>query len=551
MIKNKNNLDRIIEPFCAKIFYNKVIKLQESVILGYKGDGRMDLGAVFDCAVDRYPNKIALVHDHKSYSFQQLNDEVNQLASSLQNLGVVKRDRVMILLKNRFETACIFWAIQKLGAIFTPINPRLSLEDTQYCINDAEPKIVFYDKFSQDSVMNTKFNVLPIFISLEQNGGDLSYQELVLKGSNVFTSTPCDDDDIAVMLYTSGTTGVPKGVPRFHKNEYASTMAHIVQNYYELFDSTLGAMPLYHTMGIRSLLSMCVLNGKYVLFPDFETRKALTFLSKEKLSCLYMFPTMYRELLNDPNFYDFDLSTLKKIGYAGEPMSTALTKKCFEMLKPDHFINHYGSTEIYTFTTCSILDKKPGCAGRPGIHEKICLVPPDTSVSGSENNVQVGQIGEIVVSADSIEAFKGYWNRPDATRTAIRNHWYHTGDLGYFDDDGDLYVVGRIDDMVISGGENISPTEIEEVLRQHPKVLDTAVLGEEDERWGQIVTAFIVPRDANVTVQELDQFCKNHPKLSNFKRPRRYILINEIPKSASGKTLRRDLRNTYFAKSEI
>lgn len=501
----------------------------------------MDLGSVFEFAVERFPNKIALVQDHRAITFRELSEEVNRLASSLQKLGVVKRDRIMFLLKNRIETVCLFWAVQKLGAIYTPINLRLSPEDTQYCMNDAEPKIVLYEKLSQRSVMGCKFNERPILISLEQDGGgDLSYRELAAKGSSDFTALVSDSDDIAVMLYTSGTTGVPKGVPRFHRNEYAATMAHIVQNRYEMFESTLGVMPLYHTMGIRSLLSMCVLNGKYVLTPDFDARKSLSLLSEENISCLYMFPTMYRELLTDPRFLEFDLSALKKIGYAGASMSEALTKKCFEMLKPDYFINHYGSTEIYTFTFCSNLDKKPGCAGRPGIHQKIRLMRTDADAA-SENVTAPGEVGEIAVRADSIEAFKGYWNRPDATRKAIRNHWYYTGDLGYFDEDGDLYVVGRADEMVISGGENISPTEIEEVLLQHPKVLEAAVIGEEDERWGQIVAAFIVPRDDAVTAQELDQFCKGHPKLSSFKRPRKYCFISEIPKNATGKILRREL----------
>lgn len=512
----------------------------------------MDLGTAFHYAIERYPNKIALVQEQTVLTFRQLNEEANRLASSLQKLGVVKRDRVVVLLKNRVETVCLFWAIQKLGAIFTPVNLRLSPEDTQYCINDAEPKIVVYEKFSKRSVMNVKFNERPILISLERDEGDLSYQELMERGSSDFTAAACDGDDIAVMLYTSGTTGVPKGVPRYHKNEYASTMAHIIQNRYEIFDSTLGAMPLYHTMGIRSLLSMCVLNGKYVLYPDFDARIALMLLAKEKISCLYMFPTMYREILSDPCFSDFDLSALKKIGYAGAPMSAALTRKCFDRLKPEHFINHYGSTEIYTFTTCSILDKKPGCAGRPGIHQKIRLVQSDTNgTSTPECVVPQGEVGEIIVHAESIEAFKGYWNRPDATRNAIRNHWYYTGDLGYLDEDGDLYVVGRVDEMVISAGEHISPTEIEEVLLQHAKVSEAVVLGEEDERLGQIVVAFIVPTDSSLTFQELDQFCKKHPKLANFKRPRKYVFVNSIPKSPSGKILRRELRKEHLSSHEL
>ncbi|SFJ81911.1 class I adenylate-forming enzyme family protein [Thermoflavimicrobium dichotomicum] len=512
----------------------------------------MNLGTVFECAVSRYPNKIALVQGNRSYTFAQLNEEVNRLASSLQKLGVKKRDRIMVLLKNRVETVCTFWAIQKLGAIFTPINYRLSPEDTQYCMNDAEPKIVFFENSSERTVMKAKFNERPILIGLEQDKGDLTYQELVARGSSFSESSTIEDDDIAVMLYTSGTTGVPKGVPRSHKNEYASTMAHIIQNQYELFESTLGVMPLYHTMGIRSLLAMCILNGKYVLARDFDAHTALTLLSREKISCLFMTPTMYHELLNYPSFSEFDLSSLKKIGYAGAPMSIALTKKCFEMLKPEHFINHYGSTEIYTFTTCSILKQKPGCAGKPGIHQKIRLVEPDPSgASTPEDIVPQGKVGEVIVHAGSIEAFKGYWNRPDETRKAIRNHWFFTGDLGFLDEDGDLYIVGRIDEMVISGGENISPMEIEEVLVRHPKVLEAAVIGEEDEHWGQIVTAYIVPKDGKITVQELDQFCKQNPKISNFKRPRKYVFVKEIPKNPAGKILRHELRNGNFQKVDF
>ena len=512
----------------------------------------MDLGTLFDCAVSRYPNLVAVVHDKCSYTFLQLKEEVNRLASSLQKLGVKKRDRVMLLLKNRLETICLFWAIQKLGAIFTPINLHLSPEDTEYCINDAEPKIVFYEKASKHSLMKAKFHERPIFIGLEQDEGDLSYKDLVVRGESGFSGVACEDEDIAVMLYTSGTTGVPKGVPRSHKNEYAATIAHIIQNHYEMFDSTLGAMPLYHTMGIRSLLAMCMLNGKYVITSDFDSYTALSLLSREKISCLYMIPTMYYELLSDPRFSEFDLSSLKKIGYAGAPMSDTLIQKCFQMLKPTHFINHYGSTEIYTFTVCPFLDEKPGCAGKPGIHQQIRLVVPDANAGSTpEDIVPQGEVGEIIVHAGSSEAFKGYWNRPDATRKAIRNNWYFTGDLGRLDEDGDLYVVGRLDEMVISGGEHISPMEVEWVLLEHPKVAEAAVLGEEDDRWGQIVVAYVVPQDKTVSVHELDQFCKKHPKLSNLKRPRKYVFVEEIPKSPAGKILRRKLYDAQTVKPDV
>ncbi|RNB85259.1 long-chain fatty acid--CoA ligase [Brevibacillus nitrificans] len=511
----------------------------------------MNLGTVFDCAVSRYPFHVALVENNERYTFDEINEEVNRLATSMLKLGVARRDRVMMLLKNRKEAVCMFWATQKLGAIFTPISMRLSPEDTQYCINDSEPKVVVYESNSRRAVMAAKFSERPIFIGLEQGEGDLSYADLVKRGTHPFESVGVDDEDIAIMLYTSGTTGFPKGVPRSHKNEYASTIAHIIQNSYATFDSTLGVMPLYHTMGMRSLLAMCVLNGKYVLAPSWDPHSALTLIEKERISCLYMIPRLYHELLEDSSSSQSDLSALKKIGYAGAPMSEALITKCFQRIQPKHFVNHYGSTEIYTFTTCSTLDKKPGCAGKPGIHQRVKLVTPDPSGGSTpQDEVPAGQVGEIIIHAGSDEAFKGYWNRPDATRKAIRNQWYFTGDLGKFDEDGDLYIVGRIDDMLISGGENISPIEVEKVLSSHPKVAEAVVIGQEDDRWGQIVVAFIVPLDPAVTVQELDQYCKHHAKLSNTKRPRKYLFVDELPRNASGKIIRRELYNGLTGRND-
>ena len=506
----------------------------------------MNLGTILECAVRRYPDRIALVEGSETYTYTRLNDEVNRLAASLFRLGVARRDRVMALMRNRRETVCLFWAVQKLGAIFTPISMRLSPEDTQYCINDSEPRVVVYESSSRRAVQAAAFGERPIFIGVEKGEGDLCYEDLVRKGTAPFESLPVHDEDIALMLYTSGTTGFPKGVPRSHKNEYAATVAHIIQNTYVPFESTLGEMPLYHTMGVRSLLAMCMLNGKYVVSAHWDPAFALSLMEQEKITCLYLMPRYFHELVEDPHFSRFDLSSLQKIGYAGAPMSEGLTRKCFERLQPKHFLNHYGSTEIYTFTTCSILDRKPGCAGKPGFHQRLRLVTPNPSGNVSpEDEVPDGHIGEVIVHAGSDEAFKGYWNRPDATRKAIRDQWYFTGDLGLLDEDGDLYIVGRLDEMLISGGDQISPMEVEAVLESHPKVAEAAVVGLEDDRWGQIVTAFVVSRDpaAPPSVLELDQFCKQHTKLSHTKRPRKYVFIDQLPRNAAGKVMRRELYN--------
>ena len=508
----------------------------------------MNLGTALDFSVSRHANKIAVVQEDQVLSYSQLNDKVLKVAASLQKIGVVKHDRVIVILKNRIENYVVYWALQKLGAIYTPINYRLSAKEVEYCVNDAEAKVVVYESASESAVLGAEYISKPILIGLDGVAGvDIYYSELFNRSPGGFQECLISENDISIMLYTSGTTGKPKGVPRTHKNEYSAAMAHIIQNQYVFGESTLGTMPLYHTMGIRSLISMVILNGKFAILSDFDAEHALKLLSKEKLTSLYLIPTLYHDILSHKHFDAYDLSALKKIGYAGAPMTTDLVQKCLGKLNPDVFVNHYGSTEIYTFTICPHVPDKPGSAGKAGIHEQVHLVTPDPDGHSTPTDiVSRGEVGEIIVNLESNEAFKGYWNRPDATQKAIRDGWYFTGDLGVQDDDGDLFVVGRVDDMIISGGENIHPIEVEDSLACHPKVNEVVIIGEPDERWGQIVTAYIVPKDPTLTIQELDQFCKTDPKLTNFKRPRKYVFIKEVPKSTVGKILRRKLRTGEF-----
>lgn len=503
----------------------------------------MNLGTLFEFGVNRYPDQIAVIQAQKRYTYEQLNRNVNILASALQSLGVGKRDRVIVLMKNRVETIKTFWALQKIGAVFTPINFRAPTEDIQYCVNDVEAKMIIFEDTFRSSILKIKYNTRPIFVGLGKEGADLTFQEMLERGENSFERPTANDDDLAVILYTSGTSGRPKGVPRSHKNEYASTMSHIIQNNYLRFDKTLGAMPLYHTMGLRSLLSvMMVLNGTYVTVPDFDPYEALRLVQEEGINSLYMGPTMYHDMVNHMKSGKYDYSTIRTVGFAGYSMSRELIRKCQELFNPKEFINHYGSTEIYTFTTCSDVSQKPGCAGKPGIHQNIKLIVPNQESSSHPNDVVLpGEVGEIIVHTDSDEAFKGYWNRPDATRKAIREGWFYTGDLGLMDEQGDLYVIGRLDEMIISGGEHIYPQQIEKILADHPHVAEVAVVGIPDNRWGAIPVAYIVPQGGKPTPQELDQFCKGNSKLSSYNRPRNYIFVSEIPKSTTGKILHRKL----------
>jgi 2-furoate---CoA ligase len=337
-------------------------------------------------------------------------------------------------------------------------------------------------------------------------------------------------------------------VPRTHKNHYTGALAHVIQCGYTWGERTLGVMPLYHTMGIHALTSMAAVNGCFVCQPEWSAAEALRLVAAERVTALYLIPTLFWDLVHAPGFAGADVRSVCKLAYAGAPMLAPLTEACVRAFRPAVFVNHYGSTEIYTFTVRPDVAAKPGCAGRAGVHSVIRVVAAagDRRVSADEV-VKPGERGEIIASLASDEAFAGYWRRPDADARALRDGWYFTGDMGWLDEDGELYVAGRVDDMIISGGENIHPVEVEEVLARHPDVADVAVVGESDPRWGERVVAFVVPRAPGLSAEALDGYCRAAPDLAAFKRPRRVVFVKEIPKTASGKILRRLLRDGQYA----
>jgi 2-furoate---CoA ligase len=296
-------------------------------------------------------------------------------------------------------------------------------------------------------------------------------------------------------------------------------------------------MPLYHTMGVRSLLAMALVDGRFVCMPRFDAGQALALIAQERITDLYLVPTLYHDLLAHPDFSAADIGSVTKLGFAGAPMHDALLQRLEAAFRPELFVNHYGSSEIYTFTIEQRAAAKPGSAGRAGLNARIRVIKLDAA--GPDDLAAVGQEGQIIADLAGDEAFEGYWKRPDADARALRGGWYFTGDTGYVDADGDLFVTGRVDDMIISGGENISPVEIESVLSLHAAVDEVAVAGLADERWGQRVAAF-VKRKTAVDAEALDAHCRAS-SLPDFKRPHEYVFVREIPKSPVGKILRRKL----------
>ena len=294
-------------------------------------------------------------------------------------------------------------------------------------------------------------------------------------------------------------------------------------------------MPLYHTMGVRALLAMAPLGGLFVCQPRFEAAGALRLIEAEGITALYLVPTLYYDLLATPRFASADVSSVRTLGFAGAPMAEGLLRRVADAFQPELFVNHYGSSEVYTFTVDQDAPAKPGSAGKAGINQRIRVV--EIGAGDPARRVAAGEDGEVIASLDSEEAFAGYWQRPDADARALRQGWYFTGDVGYCDADGDLFVTGRVDDMIVSGGENVLPAEIESVLSVHPAVAEAAVAGLADERWGQTVAAFVV-RASPVEADALDAHCRAST-LADFKRPRAYVFVRAIPKSPVGKVLRR------------
>jgi 2-furoate---CoA ligase len=326
-------------------------------------------------------------------------------------------------------------------------------------------------------------------------------------------------------------------VPRRHRAERAAAVAHVAQNLYSHGECTLGVMPLYHTMGVRSLLAMSLIGGCFVCLPRFDCLGALALIERERVTNLYLVPTLYHDIVHHADFPKRDVSSVRKLGFAGAPMTDGLLATLTAAFKPDLFVNHYGSSEIYTFTINQKAAQKAGSAGRAGINQSIRVVRLGST--DATDLAPPGQEGEIIALAAGDEAFEGYWNRPDADARSFHGGWFFTGDTGSTDADGDLFVTGRVDDMIITGGENVSPVEIESALSLHPAVSEVAVVGLPDERWGRIVAAFI-KRRGPATAGSLDEHCRTSG-LANFKRPRRYVFVDEIPKSPVGKLLRRKL----------
>lgn len=489
-----------------------------------------DLGTGLLASIERDPDATAIVDGSLRLTYREWYRTISSVTERLDDLGLKKGDHLVTALQNRWEAATLHWACQFAGIILTPVNWRAKAEELEFLLGNADAKACVVETISRAAgdIACARL-AIPLF---DVDEGFVASAETARDAEPLAGVT-----DISVMLYTSGTTGNPKGVPRCHGAERAAAIAHAAQNTYRKGERTLGVMPLYHTMGVRSLLAMSLVGGTFVCLPRFDAGRALHLIETERLTCLYLVPTLYHDILHHPRFAGTDISSVDYLGFAGASMTDGLLDALAKAFRPKLFVNHYGSSEIYTFTINDDAPAKPGSAGRAGLNQRIRVV--SLGSNDPSRITAVGEEGEIIASLTSDEAFAGYWKRPDADARAMRKGWYFTGDLGFVDNDGDVFITGRVDDMIITGGENVSPVEIESCLSRHGGVREVAVAGLPDGRWGQIVAAFVIAEDGT-TAEALDAYCRG-AGLADFKRPRRYVFVAELPKSPVGKLLRRKL----------
>ncbi|MEA2252028.1 MAG: 2-furoate---CoA ligase [Solirubrobacteraceae bacterium] len=509
----------------------------------------MDIGRALSWTAERYPDRPA-VGGERAFTWREWDARTNRIARALGALGAAKGERVCLCMSNGEAMAATHLANQKLGVLSTPLNSRYAPEELAYCLQDADPTVVVSDDATAGLLREALERLDPdrrrfalVHDGDDRPDGALGLEEALAEHGDGAIDVDLGPDDPSVMLYTAGTTGRPKGVPRTQRNEHAAAEAHVMQARYGPWESTLGAMPMYHTMGLRSLLSMVIVGGKFVAMPAFKAAPALELIARERVTALYLVPTAFWALVQEGGLAEAG-AHVRRLAYAGAAMTPTLCRQLQEALEPDVFVNHYGSTEIYTFCVEEDAASHPGSAGRPGLHSRIRLVRADaTEPSGPEELAAPGETGEIIASLRSPEAFQGYWHRPEADERALRGGWYFTGDLGQVDDEGRLHVSGRVDDMIITGGENVHPLEVEDALAACPDVREVAVAGVHEEKWGHAVTAFVVADagEPEATARRIADWVRHESGLTPYKRPKRIVVLDEIPKSPVGKILRRKL----------
>jgi len=492
------------------------------------------------------PDKECMVCDEVRLTWKQLNERVNRLANGLAGLGVEKGTKVATLALNCHRLIEIYYATSKIGAVAVPLNFRLSADELVYVINHSDAEILFVDRTTLDMARGVLQQLQNIRERVLFTGGDegwLDYEKLLEQSSDAEPDVEVSEDDLCHLQYTGGTTGLPKGVMITNRNYLTTAIGMGLSLEIEPHYSTLQVLPIFHTAWWPVLLHHYG-GCRAVIAPRFDFQEILATVEREKVTHINMVPVLFAWLLDFPDADKYDLSSIKYFSYAGAPMPEEVLRRCIARFGPI-FMQGYGLTEASPLGTQLMQEDQCRLKGPPELVRRInscgreSMVTEVRVVDDDDNDVPVGEIGEIVIRGRNV--MKGYWKDPELTARALRGGWLHTGDLAEVDDYGYIYIVDRKNDMIITGGENVYPYEVEQVIYEHPAVLTAAVVGVKDAKWGEMVTAMVTLRQgAEATEDEIIALCRQ--KVAGYKCPKRVVFKDAIPTSAIGKVLRRQVR---------
>jgi long-chain acyl-CoA synthetase len=507
------------------------------------------------------PERTAIAFEGRRFSYAQLKERVNRLADSLSKLGLKKGDRAAILEVNcnEYVEACL--ATAKLGAIFVPLNFRIREDELKYLVNKAEPKILFVGSRYADMVNSVKGKLLSVknFVIIgDKDKGMQDYDKLIASGSPEEKSfAEVADEDIIMLLFTAGTTGFPKGVPQDSTAYSTYVLSNVEPPSPEApAETNLLCMPLYHVAGMQALMAGIYGGRTIALMRQFDEKEWFDTVQREKATRVMLVPTMLKRIVDYPDFAKYDLSSVRVVTYGAASCPYEVLKKAMERFPGRALINAFGGTETSS-TIAALRAEDQIITGKESEAERekklrrlatsIGLPLEDVEIQVRDEKgkeLPVGKIGEIVVRGPRI--MKGYWQNDEETRQAFTGDgWYRTGDMGYLDEEGYIYLTGRADDVIVRGGENIGPDEVESVLSTHPKIEEAAVIGVKDIEWGQQVRAVVrLKKGEAASEAEIIDFCRPH--LAGFKCPSSVVLVKEeLPRTDTGKVLRRVLREKH------
>ena len=511
---------------------------------------RLTVASMLLRTVERHPEREALVHSGRTWSYEEWNSRVNRAAHALAELGVRPYDRVALFLEAGEASVTLYFACQKLGAVAVPMNFRLAPREVAHILRDSGARLVAYSGALAATALKAVAQVNGIggLIVVDPEGEvpDGQYEYEILVGSSSahepVISSEIDPEMLAAVVYTSGTTGLAKGVMHTHANDVAIAMNCALEYQLGPEDRALHIAPLYHVGGMQAFYVPHVLVGATNLIHSrWDPGRSLQAIQDERVTTLFAVPTQIQAMLHHPEFAAFDLSSLTMTTTGGATLPAATMDRVLVEFSP-RLYNGYGMTEASLTLLMNPRDavRKLGSCGKATLlsETRIVVNDPERDVMPEEEAAE-GEVGQLIVRGP--HTTPGYWNRPTQSARCLRHGWLYTGDLFERDGEGYHYFRGRADDLILSGGENIYPSEVEEVLHRCPGVREATVVGVPDRHWGNAVTAFVVRSDPTLTEKAIDDFFRGADLLAAFKRPRRVVFVAALPTNPSGKVLTREL----------